>query len=159
MVNGFRDQPLAVGLPYSGTFVKDKGLYCMNRKIFWDSWLLKQLGKVLKMMELIPDKPDAKYIPENGDHPWHVGVLLHFGNSSGADSDYVFKDKTTQNMPHKWIGIQRSESRDVPGDGVQATFTETSRSFGDYSFGEGHETVAVSGGNDLTIRFQIGDDL
>ena len=35
----------------------------MSRKIFWDSWLLKQLGKVVKIMDLIPDKRDVIYIP------------------------------------------------------------------------------------------------
>lgn len=156
MVNDFRDQPSAVGLPYSGTFVKENGLYCMNRKIFWDSWLLKQLGKVLKMIELIPDKPDVFYIPENEPTPWRMGVLLHFGDPSGADSNYVFKDKPTGTIPYKWVGNKRSAESDKVGDGVDGKLTETSQSFGDYSFGESHETVAAYGRNDLTIRYQIG---
>ena len=64
----------------------------------------------------------------------------------------------TGKKPHQWIGIKRSEFRDTPGGGLHLTVTETGQSFSDYSFTEGHETVAVSGGNDLTVRLQLKDD-
>ena len=151
MMGSFNNPPLPVGLPYSGAFVKDNGLYCMNRKIFWDSWLLKQLGKVLKMMELVPDEPVVVYNSSNPDYPWQDGVRLHVGNNSDPDSDYFFQ-KFDPSSPHRWVGKSRVEKKKVDGDDDDHGFlNETTQSFGDYDFGEGHETVTMIGENVIVI--------
>lgn len=128
MVGSFQNPPSPVGLPYSGTFVEENGLYCMNRKIFWGSWLLKQLGKVIKMMELTPDKPEVSYQADDRDYPWAVGIRLHVGNSSGADSDYVFQQSDNDSNSWSWDGSPKDTENIAYGDGDHERVHETGRS-------------------------------
>ena len=128
MVGGFQAPPTQVGLPYSGTFVEENGLYCMSRKIFWDSWLIKQLKELVKMMAIVPDEPDISYDPENPEFPWKNGIRLHAGDSSSADSDYDLK--VLPLLPSIWYrtGPTRSTEAKAYGGGDTGIMRQTGRS-------------------------------
>ena len=156
MVGSNKNPLMPVGLSYSGTFVNENGLYCMNRDIFWKSWLLKQFGKVLKSMELIPDEPIVEYDRENRDYPWADEPMFHFGNKHGVESDYVFEDRPFDQASWwifpRWRGSSRKSEKKVDGDdNDHGWLDESSYSVGDYYFDASHETVTVCGGNVLDI--------
>ena len=128
MVGSFQTPPSPVGLPYSGTFVEENCLYCMNSRIFWGSWLLKQLSAVIKMMELVPDTPYVAYNDDDPHFPWVVGVRLHVGNSGGADSDYVFQQSGGDPASWSWYGNQKDSEDIAYGGGDHERVHETGRS-------------------------------
>ena len=134
MLGGFHNPPSQIGLPYTGTFVEENGLYCMSRKIFWESWLLKQLRQVIKMMAIVPDKPDHSYNPEHKPYPWKTGVRLHAGDSGSADSDYDIKITelpmgiVTGSSDWYCLGPEKNAETTVFGGGDQGIAKETGRS-------------------------------
>ena len=127
MMGSFQTPPSPVGLPYSGTFVEENCLYCMNRRIFWGSWLLEQLSTVIKMMELVPDTPYVAYNDDDPHFPWVVGVRLHVGNSGGADSDYVFQQSGGDPASWSWNGNQKDSEDTAYGGGDHERVHETGR--------------------------------
>ena len=126
MVGNFQDPPLQVGLPYTGTFTEDNGIYCMNRRIFW-GWLLEQLQVVNQMMELVPGVPDVTYNKDaDSDFPWSVGIRLFVGNLSVAASDYVFK-QSNEGDKWSWDGRERYEESTTYGSDDQERVRETGK--------------------------------
>ena len=128
MVGGFRDPPTQIGLPYSGTFVEENGLYCMSRTIFWESWLHKQLVKVIRMMAIVPDEPGVSYNPNDPHYPWGTAVRLHVGDDSSLDSQY-FLTHTAGSSAWFYTGPERYTEGFADGNGDKGKVTETGRSY------------------------------
>ncbi|KAK4033353.1 hypothetical protein C8A01DRAFT_19680 [Parachaetomium inaequale] len=85
-MSDFTTPPEPVGITFSGTFVDDSAVLCMNTRLFWDRWMLPLLKKVNQEMQLIPQEP---YLAASSDPNWDMecGPRFSFGANTSHTSD------------------------------------------------------------------------
>lgn len=85
-MSDFVTPPEPVGITFSGTFVDESAVLCMNSRLFWGRWMLPLLKKVNRELQLIPLEP---YLEPTQDRDWDVacGPSFSFGANASHSSD------------------------------------------------------------------------
>lgn len=56
-MTNYATPPVPAGIAYSGAFVETGAVLCMNKALFWDSWLLPLLQALNQGTEIVPTTP------------------------------------------------------------------------------------------------------
>ncbi|KAK3373916.1 hypothetical protein B0T24DRAFT_679302 [Lasiosphaeria ovina] len=85
-MSDFASPPEPVGFSFSGTFVDDSAVLCMNARLFWDLWMLPLFKKVNQELELVALEP---YLEPSQTAGWDMdcGPNFTFGSNSAHTSD------------------------------------------------------------------------
>lgn len=87
-VSDFANPPEPAGLSFTGTFVDDNAVFCMNRSLFWDKWLLPLLQEINQALEFTP--PQSYLATYQGSGGWDVTCAPEF--AFGQNRDHPSKD-------------------------------------------------------------------
>lgn len=123
--------PDPVGLPYSGVFVEDGGMLCMNSSLFWD-WLLSLLRELNQKTELVPLKPQLTPITDNSVWDFRVAPKLTFGSNSKhtskADRYFDWEKGTSDTITWTWTGDTLTSSDKATNKSSELKLSETCKS-------------------------------
>ncbi|KAK0721896.1 hypothetical protein B0T26DRAFT_749364 [Lasiosphaeria miniovina] len=165
-MSNFTTPPDPVGLAYSGTFVNADGdnsqgaLFCMNARLFWDSWLLPLLQELNQGTQLVPLKP---YLVLPGDDQWDFRNKpeLEFGSNPDheAYSDQYFSfTKSSSGGAWTWNGGELTSENTLNNHGHNIKVTETGTSSTTLSFDSGGQKILITGKSNFGFELKYQNE-
>lgn len=124
--------PEPVGLPYSGAFVQDGRIFCMNSDEFWN-WLLSLLQDLTQITELIPLEPILfkKESSLFSSSSYKAFPRLTFGSNpdhlSKDDSYFDWKKDANNETTWAWTGDELRSSKTLTTESGEVIASESCR--------------------------------
>ncbi|KAL2022075.1 hypothetical protein VTK56DRAFT_6119 [Thermocarpiscus australiensis] len=149
-MSDFTTPPEPVGITFSGTFVDDSAVLCMNSRLFWDRWMLPLFKKVNQELQLIPQEP---YLASSTDTNWDVDCAprFNFGANASHTSD---TDPYFDFSNFGWNGgqLDSPEASTTGNSGNRVKAYDTATSSTSVSFDVGGQKLSITGSSEFFFK-------
>ncbi|RHZ67170.1 uncharacterized protein CDV56_109356 [Aspergillus thermomutatus] len=160
-----KEPPEARVLEYSAPFVNNAhgAVLCMNRELFWASWMLDHLRKLVRGTEMIPQKAYLEDV--TAKYPDYASVVstapsFAFGtNPDHPNADDSYFALTDEGPEWSWskYATPSTVSVDVPSTNSKRTVTETAQSAVQVTFVSGGQKIAITGSNSFRFHYSSSE--
>ncbi|KAK0630858.1 hypothetical protein B0T17DRAFT_616462 [Bombardia bombarda] len=155
-MSDFVTPPEPVGITFSGTFVDDSAVLCMNTRLFWDRWMLPLFKRINQQLQLIPQEPS---LGPSSDPNWDIQCAPNFAfgvnSAHTSDTDPYFDFSSLA-----WNGgeLDSPEASTTGNFGDIAKAYDTASSTTNISYDVGGQKISITGTSQFYFKVYFPND-